>query len=428
MDYSLLLGVHFKATRPPPAPIVTITDSHLDGPTPASLQPAAPHGSSATAVTNVPAEREQGPVGQAGAAGRQSEERDGEETQQPQQGERGEQAACESDASAASRRLNAPPPLHQLRRRLFRPWQRILTDSPSPLQRSLVDPGRGGTTSSHTSPSHTSTSHASSSQTSPSHTSPSPAGATAAPLAASAGSPASAASTRGAATARHLFPRSLTAGSSPLHLLAPSLPHSDSLTTDGSSVDDASVEGSSCGVVEGEGRAGCHEELLGPADDRAAGAGGKDGCTPTPASASAFPSPPLSSAPSPCAVGAGARATTGTGGKNAGATGVVVGQASPGEKTDGRGGGAVAAAAGGGGGGGGGRGRGVVGQLLGQGMGGTAVRVDRRTRRAVKDPLLGEAYEVLLHFGIIDILQVWCSAVQVGGLVHVRGVVWCGYL
>ncbi|CAI5506735.1 unnamed protein product [Closterium sp. Naga37s-1] len=53
MDYSLLLGVHFKATGPPPAPIVTITDAHLDGPSPASLQPAAPHGTSATAVSSM---------------------------------------------------------------------------------------------------------------------------------------------------------------------------------------------------------------------------------------------------------------------------------------------------------------------------------------------------------------------------------------
>ncbi|CAI5961401.1 unnamed protein product [Closterium sp. NIES-64] len=392
MDYSLLLGVHFKATGPPPAPIVTITDAHLDGPSPVSVQPAAaPHGSSATAVSTMSAEREQGLVGQAGAAGGQSEVRDGgggEDTQQPQQGQ---QAACESDAAAASRRLNVPPPLHQLRRRLFRPWQRILTDSPSPLQRSLGDPGRGGTSSSHTSPSHASPSHtspshaspshtspsyaspshASSSHTSPSHTSPSHAGATAATTATTA-SPAAAATTR-AATVRHFFPRSLTAGSggsSPLHLLAPSFPHSHSLTTDESSVDEGSAEGSSsCGVVEGDGRACSDEEALGPADDRAA------------------------------------RAATGTDGKSAGAAGAVVGQASPGEKTAGRGGGAVAAAAGRGGGGGGGKGRGVVGQLLGQGMGGTAVRVDRRTRRAVQDPLLGEAYEVLLHFGIIDILQ-----------------------
>ncbi|GJP63592.1 hypothetical protein CLOP_g20661 [Closterium sp. NIES-67] len=54
---------------------------------------------------------------------------------------------------------------------------------------------------------------------------------------------------------------------------------------------------------------------------------------------------------------------------------------------------------------GGRKGRGVVGQLLGQGMAATAVRVDRRTRRAIEDPLLGEAYEVVLYFGIIDILQ-----------------------
>eukprot|EP00475_Leptophrys_vorax_P005705 TRINITY_DN13442_c0_g3_i1.p2 TRINITY_DN13442_c0_g3~~TRINITY_DN13442_c0_g3_i1.p2 ORF type:complete len:104 (+),score=12.53 TRINITY_DN13442_c0_g3_i1:39-314(+) len=35
----------------------------------------------------------------------------------------------------------------------------------------------------------------------------------------------------------------------------------------------------------------------------------------------------------------------------------------------------------------------------------TAVRIDRKTRRVVEDPTLQEMYQVVLHFGIIDILQ-----------------------
>ncbi|CAI5458870.1 unnamed protein product [Closterium sp. Yama58-4] len=53
----------------------------------------------------------------------------------------------------------------------------------------------------------------------------------------------------------------------------------------------------------------------------------------------------------------------------------------------------------------GGMGEGGSGVLLGQGMPATAVRVDRRTRKAVMDPAKRETYQVVLHFGIIDILQ-----------------------
>ncbi|CAI5961790.1 unnamed protein product [Closterium sp. NIES-65] len=53
----------------------------------------------------------------------------------------------------------------------------------------------------------------------------------------------------------------------------------------------------------------------------------------------------------------------------------------------------------------GGTGEGGSGVLLGQGMPATAVRVDRRTRKAVMDPAKRETYQVVLHFGIIDILQ-----------------------
>ncbi|GJP59004.1 hypothetical protein CLOP_g6759 [Closterium sp. NIES-67] len=54
---------------------------------------------------------------------------------------------------------------------------------------------------------------------------------------------------------------------------------------------------------------------------------------------------------------------------------------------------------------GGSGGEGGGGVLLGQGMPATAVRVDRRTRKAVMDPAKRETYQVVLHFGIIDILQ-----------------------
>ena len=44
--------------------------------------------------------------------------------------------------------------------------------------------------------------------------------------------------------------------------------------------------------------------------------------------------------------------------------------------------------------------------MLGQGVHATAVRLDKRTRLPIRDPVLGEAYHVVLNFGIIDILQV----------------------
>lgn len=43
---------------------------------------------------------------------------------------------------------------------------------------------------------------------------------------------------------------------------------------------------------------------------------------------------------------------------------------------------------------------------LGQAMDATAVRLDKRTRKEINDPEFQEAYEVVLNFGIIDILQV----------------------
>ena len=49
---------------------------------------------------------------------------------------------------------------------------------------------------------------------------------------------------------------------------------------------------------------------------------------------------------------------------------------------------------------------GVSRPLLGQGMDAMAARTDARTRRPIRDPTRAESYEVVLYFGIIDILQV----------------------
>ncbi|GJP37977.1 hypothetical protein CLOM_g22421 [Closterium sp. NIES-68] len=520
MDYSLLLGVHFKATSPPPAPIVTIADAQLDDPRSASLRHDAPN------PTITPSGKEQGPADPSLEEDGQRKARDGEEggVERDGPGEVGEaqQAQPPGTDTTASRRLNAPPPLHQvrcshsqsylyspsegrhlfqlsppwvsppwLRQRLFRPWQRILSDSPSPLQRSLGEGAQVGSTSSHTSPSHVSPSHSSPSHSSPSHASPSHfspshAGASAAATTANAG----VAALPGAA--RHFFPRSFTTSSdssSPLHFLAPSLPHSNSITTDGSSIEEVSGEASSCEVGEVEGRAGGGEEKLGQGDEGGSSdshnknSNSKSGscissnsrCSthdskgsssnarrhptppripplarPPPHSPASYPPPasttlPRSSSPSPSAsppttatsrnARGAEKARQGRDGEHGGTSqaaeasmggesraAAVVGAATAGGWTGERGaesaagGGAAGGGGEGGGSGEGGRGarggerggrkgRGVVGQLLGQGMAATAVRVDRRTRRAIEDPLLGEAYEVVLYFGIIDILQ-----------------------
>ncbi|GJP63591.1 hypothetical protein CLOP_g20660 [Closterium sp. NIES-67] len=109
----LLLGVHFKATSPPPAPIVTIADAQLDDPRSASLRHDAPN------PTITPSGKEQGPADPSLEEDGQRKARDGEEggVERDGPGEVGEaqQAQPPGTDTTASRRLNAPPPLHQVR-------------------------------------------------------------------------------------------------------------------------------------------------------------------------------------------------------------------------------------------------------------------------------------------------------------------------